>query len=334
MPTMNRRRRLALALAALATAAAGLATPHAGAQAPAYPARAIRLVIPFPTGGTTDIAGRLIAQKLSDRLGVPVVVENKPGAGGTTGTEIVAKSPPDGYTLVLGNSGALSIGPSLYPNLGYDPLRDLAPITMIADTTLAVVVNPAVPAKTLRELAALARTRDGQPMTVAIAAVGSIAHLLVEQFKLEAGIKLVNIPYKGGGQALIDLLAGTVDINFDNVPALIGYIRSGRMRAVAVSSTRRSEQLPDVPTVVEEGFPNLVASPWFTMLAPAKTPAPIIDRLNRELVAIMQSDDMKQRLTSAGANPLWSTPEAAARFIQDETVRWVRVIKESGAKLE
>jgi tripartite-type tricarboxylate transporter receptor subunit TctC len=265
---------------------------------------------------------------------VPVVIENKPGAGGTTGTELGAKSPPDGYTLVLGNSGALSIGPSIYPNLGYDVARDLAPITMIADTTNLFVVHPSVPAKSLKELVAVAKARADKPMTVAIAAVGSIAHLLVEQLKLEAGIRLVNVPYKGGGQAVIDILAGNIDINVDNIPAQLAYVRSGRLRAIAVSSTQRNDQLPDVPTVVEEGFPSLVSSPWFTMLAPAKTPQPILDRLNRELVAIMQSDDMKQRLNAAGANPLWSTPEEAGRFIREETVRWARVIKESGAKLE
>jgi len=321
-------------MCAIAAMTLGLAAciPHVAAQA--YPSRAIRMIIPFPTGGTTDIAGRLIGLKLAERLGVPVIVENKPGAGGTTGTELVARAAPDGHTIVLANSGALSIAPSLYPKLGYDPGKDFAPITMIADTTLAFVVHPTIPARSLRELAALAKARDNRPMTVAIAAVGSIAHLMVEQFKLEAGISLANVPYKGGGQALIDLVAGTIDINVDNVPALIGYIKGGRMRAVAVSSTQRSDQLPDVPTVVEEGFPSLVASPWFAMLAPATTPPHIIDRLNRELVAIMQSSDMKQRLANAGANSLWSTPDEAGRFIRDETVRWARVIKESGAKLE
>ena len=195
-------------------------------------------------------------------------------------------------------------------------------------------MHPSVQANSLRELVALAKARDAKPMSVAIAAVGSIAHLLVEQFKLEAGVKLVNVPYKGGGQALIDLIAGTIDINVDNVPALIGYIKGGKMRAIAVTSAQRSDLLPDVPTVVEQGFPGLVASPWFTMLAPAKTPQPIVDRLNRELVAIMQSDDVKQRLANAGANALWSTPEEAGRFIREETVRWARVIKESGAKVE
>jgi tripartite-type tricarboxylate transporter receptor subunit TctC len=320
-------------LAVAGAAAAAIAAPSL-AQAPPWPGRAIRLIIPFPTGGTTDIAGRLIALKLGERLGVPVVVENKPGAGGTTGTELVAKSPPDGYTIVLGNSGALSIGPSIYPNLGYDVRRDFAPITMIADTTNLFVVHPSVPAKSLKELVAVAKAREDKPMTVAIAAVGSIAHLLVEQLKLEAGIKLVNVPYKGGGQAVIDILAGNIDVNVDNIPAQLGYVRGGRLRAIAVSSTQRNEQLPDVPTVIEEGYPSLVSSPWFTMLAPARTPQPILDRLNRELVAIMQSDDMKQRLTAAGANPLWSTPDEASRFIAAETVRWARVIKESGAKLE
>ena len=338
---MNRRQPIAaMAIAGLAAAAAILGTMSAGsahaqpAPSQSYPTRAIRMIIPFPTGGTTDIAGRIIAQKLSEKMGVAVVVENKPGAGGTTGTELVAKSPPDGYTIVLGNSGALSIGPSIYPNLGYDAQKDLAPITMIADTTIAFVVHPSVQANSLRELVTLAKSRDARPMTVAIAAVGSIAHLLVEQFKLEAGIKLVNVPYKGGGQALIDLIAGTVDINVDNVPALIGYIKGGKMRAIAVTSAQRSGLLPDVPTVVEQGFPNLVASPWFTMLAPAKTPQPIVERLNRELVAIMQSEDVKQRLANAGANALWSTPEEAGRFIREETARWARVIKESGAKVE
>ena len=323
---MMRRRVLG---AMLLVAACGMA--HA--QSAAYPTRAIRMVIPFPTGGTTDIAGRMIAQRLSERLGQPVVVENKPGAGGTAGTEIVAKSAPDGYTIVLGNSGALSVGVTLFPNLGYQTLRDLAPITMIADSTVAMVVHPSVPANNLHELVALAKQRD-PPMTIAIASVGSIHHLLIEQFKLDAKVKLTNIPYKGGGQALIDLIAGTIDINMDNVPALIGYIRAGQMRAVAVASAQRSDVLPQVPTVVEEGYPGLVASPWFAMMAPAKTPRPIIERLNRELVAIMRSDDMKQRLQAAGANPMWSTPEECGTFIAAEIDRWARVIRESGAKIE
>ena len=318
--------------AALVAAMLVTSTQNSEAQ-PAYPTKPVRIVVPSSAGGGTDIIARIVAPKLTQSLGQQIIVDDRPGAGTMIGGEIVAKSAPDGYTIVLGNSGALSVGVTLFPNLGYQTLRDLAPITMIADSTVAMVVHPSVPANNLHELVALAKQRD-PPMTIAIASVGSIHHLLIEQFKLDAKVKLTNIPYKGGGQALIDLIAGTIDINMDNVPALIGYIRAGQMRAVAVASAQRSDVLPQVPTVVEEGYPGLVASPWFAMMAPAKTPRPIVERLNRELVAIMRSDDMKQRLQAAGANPMWSTPEECGTFIAAEIDRWARVIRESGAKIE
>ena len=304
------------------------------AFAQAWPAqKPIRIVSAFPAGGTTDILARVIAQRLGETLGTPVVVENRTGAGGTIGTDHVAKSPPDGYTFLLGNSGALASGVSLFPNLTYDPSRDFASVAIVGDVTIALAVNPDVPAKTFQEFVALAKAKPGQ-LGIALASLGSLHHLLIEQMKKEAGINLVNVPYKGSAPAVTDLVAGTVQADLDNLPAMIAFVKAGRARVLVIGDLQRSPVLPDVPTFAEVGMPSLSASPWFALVAPTGTPRPIIDRVNREVVAMMKAPEMREKLAAQGLNARWSTPEEADQLIRSEMVRWARVAKESGAKLE
>ncbi|MFO1312016.1 MAG: tripartite tricarboxylate transporter substrate binding protein [Burkholderiales bacterium] len=317
-----------LAVAALAMAIAAPCWPQA------WPAqKPIRIVSAFPAGGTTDILARVIAQKLTESLGQSVIVENRTGAGGVIGTEYVAKSAPDGYTFLLGNSGALASGLTLFPNLNYDPSRDFASVAIVGDVTIALAVNPDVPAKTFQEFLALAKERPGK-VTIALASLGSLHHLLIEQMKKEAGIDLVNVPYKGSAPAVTDLVAGTVMADLDNLPAMISFVKAGRARALVVADAQRSSVLPDVPTFAEVGMPSLTASPWFALVAPAGTPRPVIERMNREVVAMMRAPEMREKLAAQGLNARWSTPEEADQLIKTEMVRWARVAKESGAKLE
>jgi len=324
--------RLRLVLALLFGMAAAVA-PHASGAADKYPGSPIKIVVPFPPGGTTDIVARILAQKLSVALNNTVFVENKSGAGGIVGTDAVAKAAPDGYTLLLGNSGALATGLKLFPQLPYNVERDFEPISMVSDVTIALAVNPELPVKTVGELVAYAK-KNPDKLNAAIPSVGSMHHLLTEKFKSLAGIKFVSVPYKGSGPAVQDLIADHVQMDFDNLPALSPFIAAGKARAIAVASAKRSEALPDVPTVKEAGYPDIVASPWFAMVAPARTPAAIITRLNSEVVKIMQSDEMKKKLNDLGANSLWSTPEECRTFIKHEIVRWGKVVDETGVKVE
>ncbi len=297
-----------------------------------YPNKPVRLVIPFPPGGTTDIVGRIVAQKLGEAFGKTFVVENKAGAGGLVGTDAVAKAAPDGYTLLLGNSGGLATSLSLFPSVPYDVRRDFAPISMVSDVTIVLGVNPTVPAKTVGELVEYAKKNPGK-LNAALPAVGSMHHLLTESFKATAGIDVVSVPYKGSGPAVLDLIANHVQMDFDNLPALAPYIKSGQVRALAVASATRSQSLPDVPTMKEAGYPGSVASPWFALMAPAGTPAPIIRDLNAAVVKIMKSDWMREKLSSLGANALSSSPEECRDFIDSEIDRWAKVAKASGIKM-
>lgn len=316
---------------ALLLGAALLAVPASAQEWPAQ--KPIRIVSAFPAGGTTDILARVIAQKLGETLGQTVVVENRTGAGGVIGTDHVAKAAPDGYTFLLGNSGALASGLTLFPNLTYDPSRDFASVAIVGDVTIALAVNPQVPAKTFQEFIALAKAKPGQ-ITTALASLGSLHHLLIEQMKKEAGITLVNVPYKGSAPAVTDLVAGVVQSDLDNLPAMISFVKAGRARVLVIGDEQRSPVLPDVPTFAEVGMPSLSASPWFALVAPAGTPRPIIDRVNREVVAMMRSPDMREKLAAQGLNARWSTPAEADQLIRSEMARWAKVAKESGAKLE
>lgn len=275
-----------------------------------YPTKPVKLVVPFPPGGTTDIVARILAQKLGEVLGKSFVVENKAGAGGLVGADYVAKSEADGYTLLLGNSGALATALKLVPSVPYDVVRDFTPISMISDVTIVLAVHPSVPAKNVAELVAYAKSQPGK-LNIAIPSIGSMHHLLTEMFKMSAGISAVSVPYKGSAPAVVDLMAGQVQMDFDNLPALATYVDSGKVRALAVASAERSAFLPNIPSMKEAGFPDIVASPWFAMVAPAGTPRPIIQRLNREIVKIMQSDDMKKRLHDQGPMRAGARPRNA-----------------------
>jgi tripartite-type tricarboxylate transporter receptor subunit TctC len=303
------------------------------AQAQNYPARAITLVIPFAPGGSTSIVGRGIADKMSELLGEKVVVDNRPGAGGTVGTKAVAKSDPDGYTLLLGYTGTLAIGPSLYKNVGYDPRKDFAPIGLIGNAPNSLVVNPSVPAKTVAELVAYAKANPGK-VNFGSAGAGTASHITGEYFARSAGITLVHIPYKGTGPALTDLLGGHIPMAFAPIPASHPNVTAGKLRALAVTSTTRSGLLPDVPTMVEAGLPGFDASLYYGLAAPAGTPRPIIDKLNKALRDALASDEVKKQLGNDGTEITPGTPEDYADFIDKDEKKWSGLVKISGVEQE
>jgi tripartite-type tricarboxylate transporter receptor subunit TctC len=316
-------------LACLALAVAGPA--HTQDK---YPSKLIRLVVPFAAGGSTDVVARALGQELSERIGQPVIVENKPGAGGTVGSDYVAKSPPDGYTLLIGTVSTHGAAVSLYEKLPYEPLRDFAPITEIATIPNLVVVNAAsVPVQTLGELVQLAKKQPGK-LTFASNGAGTSNHLATELLKSAAGIDVVHVPYKGSGPALNDLLAGHVSMMLDVVMTSYPYVKAGRLKALAVTGSTRSPLLPEVPTVAEQGFPGFEAIVWFGVLAPAKTPPAVVERLNKELVAAINAPKLKTLLESQGAQTVASTPVDFTKRIGNEIVKWRKVVQASGAKLD
>jgi len=322
-------RRAALSLAATLA----ISTPHAAAAADAYPARPIRFVVAFPPGGGTDIIARSIAQKLAERLAQQVVVDNRPGAGGNIGTDIVAKSAPDGYTLLMGSAGPLAINASLFDKMPFDPIRDLAPVTLAASTPNVLVVHPSLKAATVNELIALAKARPGE-INFASSGHGTPAHLAGELFNSMAGVKLVHVPYKGAAPALADLLGGQVQLMFSTMPPALPHVKDGKLRALAVTSSKRSRAMPELPTVDEVALPGFEANTWHGVVVPAGTPAAIVARLNREIVAILHLPEVVERLSGQGAEALGSTPEEFAAYIRSESVKWAKVVRDSGAKAE
>jgi tripartite-type tricarboxylate transporter receptor subunit TctC len=320
-------------LLGVAATAFVLSSALAPAQAQTYPNRAITLVIPFAPGGSTTIVGRVIADKMSETLGEKIVVDNRPGAGGTVGTKAVAKSDPDGYTLVLGYTGTLAIGPSLYKNAGYDPRKDFAPIGLIGNAPNSLVVHPSFPAKTIAELIAYAKANPGK-VNFGSAGAGTVSHITGEYFAASAGIKLVHIPYKGTGPALTDLLGGHIPMAFAPIPASHPNVSAGLLRALAVTSTTRSSLLPDVPTIAESVLPGFDASLYYGLAAPAGTPRPIIDRLNKELRAALASGEVKKQLTQDGTEITPGTPEDYAAFIDKDEKKWSQLVKASGVEQE
>jgi len=316
-----------------AAVAVGLAAGISSAGAQNYPTRAITLVIPFAPGGSTSIVGRGIADKMSELLGEKVVVDNRPGAGGTVGTRAVAKSEPDGYTLVLGYTGTLAIGPSLYKSVGYDPRKDFAPIGMIGNAPNSLVVNPSFPAKTVAELIAYAKANPGK-VNFGSAGAGTASHITGEYFARAAGITLVHIPYKGTGPALTDLLGGHIPMAFAPIPASHPNVSAGKLRALAVTSITRSGLMPDVPTMVEAGLPGFDASLYYGLAAPAGTPRPIIDKLNKVLREVLASDEVKRQLGNDGTEITPGTPEDYADFIDKDEKKWAQLVKTSGVEQE
>ena len=302
-----------------------------GAAAQDYPSRPITLVVPYAAGGGNDVMARIVADKMAAALGQPIVVENRGGAGGSIATRAVAHAPADGYTLGLGGTGTLAIDPTLYPNVGYDPRKDFAPIGLIATSALVVLVHPSVPAKTIPELIALAKREDGK-LTYASAGIGSGIHLGAELFATMAGVKLTHIPYKGSAPALTDLLGGHVSIYFSSLPPAIGLVQDGKVRALAVTGPERSKIFPDLPTVAEAALPGYAAVLHYGIVAPAGTPKPVVDKLAAALRVAIASPDVASKIAADGAEVMGMTPEEYAADIDREEAKWSEVVRRSGAK--
>ena len=331
LPTFRIRRR-PLAVAAAATLLAGLAawTPAALAQ-DAYPNKTIRLIVPFAPGGVTDTSGRLIAEALGKRLGQQVIVDNKPGASGNIGTSLAKAA--DGYTLVLGFDGTMVINPHVFPNTGFDTLKDFAPVGKIGDATLILVAHPSLQARTMAEVIALSKTQSGG-LSFGTSGTGGTPHIAGELLKSRTGAQLVHIPYKGGGPAMTDLLGGTIPLVYTAVAGAHGHVKSGKLRAIAVSSAGRSPALPDVPTFIESGVPDFVVNSWVSLLAPAGTPQAIVAKLNTELNAALQDPAVRDKLRVLGIEP---TPGSAAQFrddMQADLTRYGAVIKAAGITID
>ncbi|MEP9379698.1 tripartite tricarboxylate transporter substrate binding protein [Aquabacter sp. CN5-332] len=323
----------AFALSCAAALMLSLAAP-VGASAADYPTKPVHMVVPFPAGGTTDIFARLMADRLTRALGQQFIIENKAGAGGNTGTEGVARSDPDGYTLVMGTVGTHAINPSLYVKMPYDHIKDFVPVAFVAGVPNVLEVNPQkVKAKTVQEFIAEAKAAK-PPLTMASSGNGTSIHLSGEMFKQAAGVDLVHVPYRGSGPAVNDLVGGQVDVMFDNLPSSIGQIRAGALRPIAVTSAQRSPALPDVPTIAESGVPGFEASSWFALFAPAGTPKEVVDKLNAEVLKALQDPAVKQRYAEVGAEMRPMTPAEFGTFVKSETDKWAKVVKASGAKVD
>ena len=298
-----------------------------------YPTKSIRMVIPFPPGGTTDITGRIAAQKLSEALGQQVVPDNRPGAAGNIGAEQVAKAPPDGYTLVTLPGSTLTIHPSLYAKLPFDPLKDFAPVTILAAVPNALVVHPSLPVRNVKDLIALARSKAGQ-LNYASTGAGQSTHLSMELFKTMAGVKIIHVPYKGSAPAITDLLGGHVPMMFDNMPSALPHVKAGKLRGIAVSTLKRSPVAPEIPTVAESGLPGFEVSVWFSVLAPANTPKEIVSRLNTTLVKALQAPDTRERLATQGAEPIGNTPDEFTAVMKRDIAKWAKVVKDANIRLD
>jgi tripartite-type tricarboxylate transporter receptor subunit TctC len=303
-----------------------------GVAAQAYPVKPLRMIVPFPPGGATDILGRYIGLRLGEIFGQQFVVENRGGANGTLGLDVASKAAPDGYTLVIGQTGNLTISPSL-AKLGYDPVRDFTPLTMLVSAAHLITIHPSLPARSLKELVALAKARPGQ-LSYASSGSGSPGHLGVELFKRMAGIDMVHVPYKGATPGFTDLMAGHVQLYFTSLLSTQQFIRTGRVRVLAVGSAQRLPAMPDLPTIAESGYPGFEVSSWWGALGPAGLPKEIVARLNGEILKIMSTADARDRMAALGADIVTGTPEQFAAYIKAETAKWGQLIKESGAKID
>ena len=320
---LARRALLGAALFALTT----------GAFAQPYPNKPLKMIVPFPPAGSTDLSARAVAGKLQERLGQAIVIENKPGAGGNIGGDLAAKSPPDGYTLFVGTVGTNAINAGLYAKMPYDHLKDFVPVILLSKTPNVLVLNPGVPASSVQDLIRLARSKPGE-VTFASSGIGTSIHMSAELFQSMAGVKMTHIPYKGSGPMLIDLMSGQVNLAFDNLSAALQHIKSGKLKALATTGTVRPPSLPDLPTIQEAGLAGYDSTSWNAIFAPTGTPRAVIDRLNKELDAILKSPETKKFFTDQGAESGGGTPEQLDAFVRAETAKWAKVVKDSGAKAE
>jgi tripartite-type tricarboxylate transporter receptor subunit TctC len=314
-------------------AAAALAALCAGAGAQNFPERPIKLVVAFPAGGTTDIVARVLAQYAGKRLGQQIIVENRPGAGGNIGTEAVARAAPDGYTLSLCTIGTCAINASIYPKPGYDVERDFAPVVLVASVVNVLAVNAGVPARSVQDLVTLAKARPGA-LSYGSSGHGGSPHLSGELFKQMAGVEITHVPYKGSAPAIVDLRGGQIDLFFDNAPSILPHVRSGALRALATTGAKRSEELPDVPTMEEAGFPGFVITPWWGVLAPAKTPPAVVAKLNRSMNEALRDRGLIKRFDEAGLQIAGGPPERLAALSKSETARWGKLVRSRNIKAE
>lgn len=315
----------------LALVIAGFAAGNAFAQA--YPSKPIRLIVPFPPGGGNDVIARVVGQKLSERFGQPVIIDNRAGSNGIIGLQALAQAAPDGYTIGVGAAGPMAVNPSLYEKLSYDPVRDFAPITNMVIFPLLLVTHPSLPAKNMRELIALATAKPGQ-IFYASPGNGNSGHLAGELFNSLAKVNTTHVPYKGQGPAVTDLLGGQVQMLYSSIPSVLPYVQQGRLNALAVGSAQRLSSLPNIPTIAESGVPGYEAYSWVGMIAPANTPKEIVTRLNREIVDILKQKDVEEKLNQQGAIPVGDTPEQFSSYITAEIKKWGAVVKSANIKVD
>jgi len=303
------------------------------AHANDYPSKPVTLIVPYAPGGNIDITARIIAPGMAETLGQQVVIDNRGGAGGTLGADIGAKAAPDGYTLTLGSTGTLSTAPPLYPRLGYDPVKDFAMTSLVNNVPLVLEMHPSIPAKTMKEFIALAKSRPGK-ITMGSSGAGTTNHLSGELFQSATGTKFIHIPYKGSGPGLIDLMGGQIDIFFDQLSASIGYIQTGRLRALAVTTIKRASAMPELPTIAESGIPGFDSSTWTAIIMPAATPQDIVLKVHAALLKTLRTKTTRDAFARLGAETLESSPEETARFVKEDLAKWTRVVREAGIKLE
>ena len=308
-----------------------VASPVVVAAGENYPTKPIRIVVPFTPGGSNDLVGRVLSQKFHEAWGQPVIIDNRPGAGSTIGIDLVVRAAPDGYTL-LTTSGGIAINVSLY-QLPFNPIKDLAPVILLAQMPYLLAVNPSLPVKSARDLISLAKAQPGK-LVFSSSGAGTSAHLAMEMFRYMANIDLLHVPYKGGNPAVVAVMSGEVQGTFNVITGTLPYTRSGKLRALGVSSAKRAEVAPDIPTIAESGVPGYEAIAWYNVFAPARTPRPVIERLNGEINRMLQTPDVRERFQALGVAPLGGTPEALGKYLEFEINRWAKLIKETGVKLK
>ena len=331
--TRNQEKTMRLSVVCARLMAAAMACAAIGGWAQPYPAKPIRIIVPFPAGGTADIMARVVGQKMTETWGQQVLIDNRSGAGGNIAADLAARSAPDGYTLFLCTVGTHAVHQTLYEKLPFDPIKDFSAVAYIAGVPNVVVVHPSIPVKSVKELIGFIKARPGR-INFGSAGTGSSVHMSGEMLKVMAGLDMTHIPYKGNPQAVTDLMAGQIELMITNMPSVIPYIQSGRLRALAVTTKARSPALPDLPTMEEAGLPGYESSAWFGLVSPAAVPRDIVSKLNAEVMRIVGLEDVKRNLASQGAYPLVMTPEEFGAFMKAETAKWAKIVKASGARAD